>query len=100
MAKLKGVEPKSIDIPDGLHKGKIIKVEERKVQNKYWYQDLVIELDDVKKDNGESLQMKVGYSIGEVLEVNQIMTTPNRPKCGDEKPRVLTYSQSQVVHLF
>ncbi len=54
----KGVEPKKIDLEDGLHVGKLSKLEERKVDGKdYSYLDLFILL------QGEEVELKVGYPL-------------------------------------
>ena len=54
----KGVEPKKIDLEDGLHIGKLSKLEERKVDGKdYSYLDLFILL------QGEEVELKVGYPL-------------------------------------
>ena len=54
----KGVEPKKIDLEDGLHVGKLSKLEERKVDGKdYSYLDLFILL---QSEEGE---LKVGYPL-------------------------------------
>ena len=54
----KGVEPKKIDLEDGLHVGKLSKLEERKVEGKdYSYLDLFILL------QGEEVELKVGYPL-------------------------------------
>jgi len=66
MVLLKGIEPKSIEIPDGLHQGKITKVEERQVKGRsYSYLDVYITHDHIVKDDKEKLVQKVGYAIGE-----------------------------------
>jgi len=55
---VKGGTPKTIDLDDGLHKGKVILVEKRDVDGQdYSYLDLFIRLDD------KELELKVGYPL-------------------------------------
>lgn len=63
--KVKGGEPKTIDIEDGLHKGKIITIDDRTPEGKdYSYLDVFIRT-DVKLDDGKDLELKVGYPLPE-----------------------------------
>ncbi len=55
---VKGGEPKTIDLEDGLHKGKIRLVDAREVEGQdYSYLDIFIKLDD------KDLELKVGYPL-------------------------------------
>ena len=61
---VKGEEPKTIELADGLHTGRIKYVEERQVEGKdYAYLDVFIDVDNVVTENGKPLELKVGYPL-------------------------------------
>ncbi len=61
---LKGVEPKGINLEDGVHQGKIKVVEVRKVDGKsYSYLDVYIALDN--KVDDKELELRVGFPVGD-----------------------------------
>jgi len=52
-----------MDIPEGIHKGVILRMDER--TKPYTYDDYFVTVDELKKNNGEPLELKIGIPVSE-----------------------------------